>query len=424
MIKFLFKGLLRDQHRSLFPLITVSIGVFIVTLLYCYLQGFSSDIIRINAVFDTGHLKIVTKGYAEIPDQCPNDLCLINISSLLSDLNEEYPQIIWQPRIKFGGLLDFPDDEGNTRAQGPVIGIAADLLNPQSGEIERFNLQNALVKGNLPASPRDILISREYANTLGVDIGDIATLISATANGAMAVHNFKISGFIVFGVAPLDHNAILADIAEIQYALDMENASGEIIGFFQNDIYKEDKAKAVADDFNRKYSLSHDEFTPVMMTLSEQNNLAEMLNYMEKEQLIFIVVFVFIMSIVLWNAGLISGIRRYGEFGLRLAVGESKNHVYKTLIAESILIGIIGSVMGAIVALAISYYLQEVGYDMTKFLKGSSMMMSNVIRAQIDGVSYIIGFFPGLLATLLGSMISGIGIFKRQTSQLFKELET
>jgi putative ABC transport system permease protein len=38
-------------------------------------------------------------------------------------------------------------------------------------------------------------------------------------------------------------------------------------------------------------------------------------------------------------------------------------------------------------------------------------------------MSFFIGFIPGLLATILGTSISGIGIYKRQTSQLFKELE-
>jgi len=38
-------------------------------------------------------------------------------------------------------------------------------------------------------------------------------------------------------------------------------------------------------------------------------------------------------------------------------------------------------------------------------------------------VSYYIGFLPGLLATFLGSAISGIAVFRRRTAQLFKELE-
>ena len=42
----------------------------------------------------------------------------------------------------------------------------------------------------------------------------------------------------------------------------------------------------------------------------------------------------------------------------------------------------------------------------------------------VTPLSFVIGFFPGMLATFFGTAISGIGIYKRQTSQLFKELET
>ena len=56
-------------------------------------------------------------------------------------------------------------------------------------------------------------------------------------------------------------------------------------------------------------------------------------------------------------------------------------------------------------------------------MKGATLMLPTVIRAQITPFTYVIGFIPGMLATFFGTAISGIGIFKRQTSQLFKELE-
>jgi putative ABC transport system permease protein len=46
------------------------------------------------------------------------------------------------------------------------------------------------------------------------------------------------------------------------------------------------------------------------------------------------------------------------------------------------------------------------------------------MRAKVSPVSYGIGFIPGLAATFLGSSISGLGVYRRQTSQLMKELET
>jgi putative ABC transport system permease protein len=117
------------------------------------------------------------------------------------------------------------------------------------------------------------------------------------------------------------------------------------------------------------------------------------------------------------------GIRRYGEIGVRLAIGESKGHVYSSLILESLLIGLVGSVIGTAIGLGFSYYLQEAGLDISAMTQGSKMLMANIMRAKITPESFFIGFIPGLLATFLGSAISGFAVYRRQTAQLFKELE-
>jgi putative ABC transport system permease protein len=57
-------------------------------------------------------------------------------------------------------------------------------------------------------------------------------------------------------------------------------------------------------------------------------------------------------------------------------------------------------------------------------MPNSSMLMDNVIRAQISPTTFVIGFVPGLGATAIGTAISGVGIFKRRTASLLKELET
>jgi putative ABC transport system permease protein len=50
-------------------------------------------------------------------------------------------------------------------------------------------------------------------------------------------------------------------------------------------------------------------------------------------------------------------------------------------------------------------------------------MMPSDIRARITPADYYLGFIPGLISTVIGTMLSGIGIYKRQTAKLFKELE-
>lgn len=423
MIAFFLKGLLRDRSRSLFPVLTVFAGVFLSVLLYSYINGVVSEMVKSTAHYRTGHLRIMTRAYAKEANQNPNDLALIGVDSVIRDLNEKYSEMFWTPRIKFGGLLDIPDESGETKTQGPVIGMAVKLFSESSPEHKLLNIKDAIVSGRIPNQPGEILISDEFSKKLNVAPGDTATLISSTMYGSMTMANFKIAGTVQFGITAMDRGAILTDISDIQFALDMDNAAGEILGFFSDDIYHDEQAALIAASFNDEYQKSADQFSPQMGTLPEESGLADYMGMVESASILMVGIFILAMSIVLWNAGLMGSLRRYGEIGVRLAVGEDKGHVYRTLILESVMIGIFGSILGTLAGVGVGYWIQVHGIDIGFLLKKSSLMMSNVLRAQVTFGSFFIGFIPGIAATVLGTSIAGIGIYKRQTSQLFKELE-
>jgi putative ABC transport system permease protein len=180
----------------------------------------------------------------------------------------------------------------------------------------------------------------------------------------------------------------------------------------------------MATAFNTRFKDQKDEFLPVMQTLKEQPGMDLMLGRLTFVVSIVVGMFLVAMSLVLWNAGLIGSLRRYGEIGVRLAIGEDKTHVYQSMIYESLMIGVLGAAAGTILGLAVSYYLQVKGIDISGMMKKVTFLMPTVLRSRITPFAFVIGFIPGLLATLIGTAIAGRGIFKRQTAQLFKELET
>jgi len=423
MITFLLKGLLRDRSRSLFPLLTVSLGVFLTVGFYCYMLGISGNILQTSAKLDAGHVRVTTRAYAEEADQVPNDLALTGVGVLVDGLRRDDPSLIWTSRIKFGGLLDVPDEKGETKTQGPVAGIAADLLTPGSPEPGILGLEVALVRGRLPQAKTEILVSDEFARRLGLDLGGTVTLISSTMYGSLATANFSLAGTVRFGLAAMDRGTMVADLAAIQDVLDMSDAAGEVLGFFPDEIYREKEADALAASFNAARPATADPFAPVMETLRNQSGLGEMLDYFKVLLGVFIGLFVAAMAVVLWNAGLMGHIRRYGEIGVRLAMGESKGHVYRSMIGESLLIGLGGTVIGTTLGLAFAYWLQAHGFDVSSLFENASILMTTRIRAQVTPAAFVIGFGPGFGATLLGSAMAGLGTYKRQTSRLIKEME-
>ena len=423
MIKFILKGILRDKSRSLLPIIIVSLGVFLTVLMSGWIGGIFGDMIDVNANFITGHVKIMTRAYVENENQLPNDLALLDVEELLTNLNSDYPDMEWVKRINFGGLLDVPDENGETRAQGPAAGKAVDLLSPDSNEADRMNIVKSIVKGSIPAKQGEALISDDFAEKFGVNIGEKVTIFGSTMNGSMMFKTFIVSGTISFGTAFLDRGAIIIDISDAQLALDMYDGASERLGYFYEGGYDDVKADSVKASFNTKYSSVDDEFSPQMLKLRDQAGLDQYITMADSMGAFMVFIFVFAMSIVLWNTGLLGGLRRYSEYGIRLALGERKSHIYKTTIYEAIIIGFIGSVVGTALGLGASYYLQDHGLDVSAFMENVTMMFPTVYRAVVSPDLFYIGFFPGLIAMTLGNALAGYAIYKRKTAQLFKELE-
>jgi len=93
------------------------------------------------------------------------------------------------------------------------------------------------------------------------------------------------------------------------------------------------------------------------------------------------------------------------------------------MLAESVMIGIMGSIVGTAFGLFFAWLLQKYGIDVSSMMKGASIMMPSRVRAHITPVDFYLGLIPGVISTFIGTALSGIGIYKRKTAQLFKELE-
>jgi len=427
MIKFLTKGIIRDRSRSLFPVLVVTLAVAMIIFFQGFFTGIINSMLLDSAVVSTGHVKVMTRGYKEESQLLPNDLALLETNQLVLKLRQDYPDLFWTPRITFGGLLDVPDENGETQAQGPVFGLGIDFFSPKSRQIEIWKLERRLIDGRLPENANEALLSTKLAGRLGLSSGETVTLIGSTMHNAFTTYNFTVVGTFNLNLGPADRQLMLVDISGARLALDMENATSEILGYTNSLFYDDTAAVALRQRYNTINSDSTDIFSPTMMALRDANQMGTMVDYMSAASGLIVGVFVVISMIVLWNMGLMNGLRRYGEIGMRLAMGESKGQVYRSMIMESVIIGFIGTAIGTGLGIGLTYYMQEVGVDYSdamESLGSSEIIMSNVFYAQVTPELYYIGFLPGVLATVLGTMLAGRAIYKREMAQLFKELET
>ncbi len=431
MIRWILKGIMRDKTRSLFPLIVVTVGVTLLIFLLGFMEGVFSGMLEITAKLDTGQLRVVNKPFYDEEHLNPLDRSLAAQNQTLQWLKEKGdPRIEWAPRIRWGAIMDVPDEKGETKSQTPVIGMAIQMLDKNSPERERLNLEQTLVAGVIPSRSMEMLVGYKLAEVLELKLGDTVTLLGQNFDGGMATDNYKVVGFIRFGAAAMDKKMALIDLADAQQTFYMEDMVTDILGFLprgvnyrEYDLLKEDLISHLAAFKQNppKEWAADDE--PLILTVLDQRNLRDLTVKFELIMKVIVGIFTFIMILVLWNAGLLNGVHRYGEMGLLLALGETHGKLMFLMAMEALMIGILGSAAGCLIGGGIVYYLQEVGIDMGSVFEQTGVMLSDVMRAQFSYKAFVYAVVPGVAASVLGNLIANLAIYQRSEANLFRELE-
>ena len=426
MISFIIKGLFRDRSRSLQPFLVVTFVVSIFIFFTGFIIGIYDSIFLNTAVLNSGHLKVVTSAYQKDHQLLPNDLAILDYELLSSELENQYTDYDWTPRITFGGLIDVPDNEGNSLAQSPIIGFGIDFLSAASNQADLWQIDSKIVNGKHIEDLEQIIISETLAKKLNVSVGDAVTFLGSTMHGGLANENLYVTGIFNLNLGPVDRNMIITDFKTAQFILDMDNCSSEILGYQKNLLFSDSETVNIASAFNDSLKDSTDEYKPYMLALREASQLGSFVDFINLTNFIMFAIVFVVVSLLLWNMGIMNGLRRYGEFGLRLAIGESKKHVFNSMLIESLIIGFLGSLLGTILGLLVTYYLQSTGIDYSKALdtlSTSQYAMPGIFYPKVVFELYYIGFIPGILATLVGTILAARNIYKREMAQLFKELE-
>ena len=426
MIHFLFKGLIRDRSRSFFPIIIITAIVCIIIFFAGFLNGIYNSLFFNTSLINSGHVKVVSHAYNEECQLLPNDLALLEVDDLMAELESFNSQYLWTPRITFAGLLDIPNQVGETLSQGPVMAFGIDFLSDDSKQLEIWDLEDKIVKGRIFNQKDEVLISEELSQRLNILPGNTVTFIGSTMHGGFTTYNYFVSGIFNLNMGPIDKDMMLVDLEGARLALDMNNAASEILGYERGLFFNNQETVSIRNEYNMIHSDTSDIYRPFMLALRDSNQMGTLVDFSDVIMMIILVVILIVVTLVLWNMGIMSGLRRYGEIGMRLAIGETKGHVFKSMVIESFIIGFIGSLFGTIIGITITAYFEKEGLDYSKAmdaLHSSNFAMPNILYPQVTPELFYIGFIPGILATVFGTMLAGRAIYKREMAQLFKELE-
>ncbi len=411
ILKLAARNLLRNRRRTAITLAAMIIGVGVMVVLRGFISGQQKVIVENIVDGRLGAVQVHKKGYVKNVLTSPLNLDMAVSPELRAKLAAVEGVGAVSPRIEFGAMISTPDkapapEDGSPLPedkQGKTSFFIAIGVDPTL-EAKVTPRRTALVdKGRMfpKADSEELVLNAEFAVGLETSIHDASAplppleertaLLASDRDSALNGENVVLGGtFPTF--SPGDKRVGLVPLALAQKLLRMEGRVTE----YAISVQPLDKAEVVAarlqDTLGPDYEVhTWSQLFPFIKTLTGTQDF------------IFSIVSGVFLTVVLLgivNAMLMSVLERTREIGTMLAVGMRRRQIVSLFLAEGLVIGLIGGLLGISLGFAVVTYFHSAGIP----LPAPGATVPSIIRPFVSSrflISAVIGTPIGAaLATL------------------------
>lgn len=287
----------------------------------------------------TGHLQIQAPGYVDdekmrqtVPD----------VVALADSLRSQLPASDVSARAQAFVLASSED-----RSYGiAIIGVQPEF-EPEVSSIPGLVKQGRFLDDN---AATEIVIGKTLAKNLRVGLGDELTILGSGLDGSFAAAVVNVVGIFDSGVADLDRSIAEIPLGLFQDIFYMEGAGHQVVVTAPNiDLVPELKTQVqglVSDDDNR---VVHDwnRLQPGLKQAIQADMSSSFAMY---------AILVVLVAFSVLNTQLMSVLERTREFGIVMSLGLKPGRLGRLVVLETMLMGIMGVVLGAMAGAIVTYY--------------------------------------------------------------------
>lgn len=370
VLKIAGRNLSRYRRRTMLTLLLIIIGM-VAVLLFISVTG-SFKAMMVGQITDSvlGHLQVHRRGYVASIDTLPLNLNMapMAVARVEAALKQDPAVETWSPRIKFGGMFSNFTETTSIRINGvdPAREAATAPLLP--GRMAEGPKGGALVEKG------QIVIPLLLARGMKVKVGDTAVIVATNRDGSVNGKTFVIRSVTeaISGPGGRDGYMHIDDARELLRMRDAEvseiairlrdpaqldritAALAEALGSMKG---KSPSSPSGASNAGPANAVGSGSDRPALEVhtwadLSPFASLARMIDLMT----VFIkVVLVSIVLVSVMNVMVMAVYERIREIGTIAAIGTRPSRILSLFLAEGLLLGLIGTVLGTLVSLAAIY---------------------------------------------------------------------
>jgi ABC-type lipoprotein release transport system permease subunit len=403
------RNLTRNRWRSGLTLAAVAVAVGLMVWTLAMYEGWINEMVRGATAVETGQVQIHTAGYVESPRVyrafTPEPAMLRRILAV-----RDVRAI--SPRVKAVGLI------GNEQ-RSQVAQIKG--VDPQL-EAAATPIRDAIVAGRWlsddPApypAPREVVLGKGMAQQLGVVPGDTLVVFLEAADGSLGNDLLQVVGVVRTANTQVDRMAAYMHLKDAQYL----TALGDQVQELAIRTTNVDDAEATADSIAAaihayagtpgKDAALPDSELVVQSWQQIMPSVYEMILLFRRSYWIMYLLVYLVAAVGILNTQRMSAAERKREFGVMMAIGMRPRRMFRTLVVETAVLGLVGAAIGALGGYLLSLYYAKAGFDMSVFTTESTFSYMGV--AFSDKLYFVLR--PSLVIEpvvfmLLVAMVSGL----------------
>lgn len=341
------RNLRRNAQRTLVAVLTVASGIVAFLLAGGFIAWIFEDMREATIRSQLGHVQIVRPAYFEKGIADPYAF-LLPANSPEQRAIEDAPGVASvTPRLAFSGLVS----HGEVTIAFVGEGIDPERERPISS---RITVQEG---GDLKAVDQPaVLLGEGLARSLGVRPGDSVVLLATAANGSPNAVEVSVAGTFATISKEYDDVALRLPIVLARKLMRVEGATSWVVLLERT----AGTASFVADQRAR---LPPDRFELVPWTaLADFYNKTVVLFSSQVSVVKFIIGLIIVLTIS--NTQTMSVLERTREIGTSLAIGQRRQVVLRMFLAEGLLIGALGGLVGIALGYLLGAIISLIGIPM------------------------------------------------------------
>jgi ABC-type lipoprotein release transport system permease subunit len=403
------RNLTRNRWRSGLTLAAVAVAVGLMVWTLAMYEGWINEMVRGATAVETGQVQIHTAGYVENPRVyrafAPDPAMLQRIMAVRN------VRAI-SPRVKAVGLI------GNEQ-RSQVAQIKG--VDPQL-EAAATPIRDAIVAGRWlsddPApypAPREVVLGKGMAQQLGVGPGDTLVVFLEAADGSLGNDLLQVVGVVRTANTQVDRMAAYMHLKDAQYL----TALGDQVQELAIRTTNVDDAEATADSIaaaihayagtpGKDAALPDGELV-VQSWQQIMPSVYEMILLFRRSYWIMYLLVYLVAAVGILNTQRMSAAERKREFGVMMAIGMRPRRMFRTLVVETAVLGLVGAAIGALGGYLLSLYYAKAGFDMSVFTTEATFSYMGV--AFSDKLYFVLRpslVIEPVIFMLLVAMVSGL----------------